>query len=124
MEEEETRYDYNSDPETGEPIRDSFGRLKGGKKVKREGRNKIAIRIQFKFIEMCKKEIGMAPIMNKAGYVSALRAMEKGKLTEVQVYDLFEEWFGFGKPDEDTIQITRALSDNQINGYRARNQIY
>lgn len=120
---EELEYDYDSDPETGEPIRDGFGRTRK-KGPKREPRNKMAIRIQFKFIEMCKKEVGIAPIMNKAGYVIALRAMEKGKLTEEQIYDLFEEWFGLGKPDEETVQMTRALSDNQINGYKARNQIY
>lgn len=120
---EDLSYDYDSDPETGEPRRDGFGRTKK-KGPKQPSRSKEAIRIQFKFIEMCKKEIGISPIMNKAGYVCALRAIDKGGLTEAQIYDLFEEWFGFGKPDDETVSLTRALSDNQINGYRARNQIY
>lgn len=113
----------NIDPESGEEItHDKFGRpLKSGPKVKREGKNKIAVRIQLKFQEKCKKEVGVVPVMNFIGYKMALRAINS--LTEEQVYDLFDEWFSLGKPDEEAVQITRALSDNNVNAYKARNGV-
>lgn len=87
------------------------------------GMDRTAIRVRNRFIDLCKKKIGVSVILSKVGYVIALRALNRGKLTEAQIYDLFDEWFSMGKPDEETVSITRALSDNQINGYKARNQI-
>lgn len=100
-----------------------FGTRFAQKDLTPSPRNKIAARIQFKFIELCKKYVGIIPVRNKPGYILPLRAMDKGVLTEEQIYDLFEEWFALGKPDDETVQITRALSDIQINGYKARNHV-
>jgi hypothetical protein len=110
--------------EDGEEItHGSFGRpLKSGPKVVREGKNKIAIRIQQKFISLCKKDVGVTPVQDMKGYKMVLFALNTGGLTETQIYDLFDEWFGLGKNDDEVVQITRALSSNQINGYKARNQ--
>lgn len=88
-----------------------------------EGKNKIAMRIQGLFIEMCVKQVGIRPIRDVVGYKMVLYAMNTGGLTEKQIIDLFEEWFSLGKSDEDSIQITRAISTNQINNYKVRNNI-
>lgn len=92
-------------------------------KVVGEGRNKVATRIQTKFVEMAYKELEVRPMVNIVGYKMVNRAMTTGKLNEEQIYDLFEEWFGSGRPEEELLNINRALSDNQINGYKIRNQI-
>lgn len=109
--------------ENGEEVTTgAWGRpLNGSPKVAREGKNKIAIRIQQKFIALCKKETGIAPVQDIKGYKIVLYAMSTGGLSEPQIYDLFDEWFSLGKPDDEMVQITRALSGNQINGYKARN---
>jgi hypothetical protein len=52
-----------------------------------------------------------------------LFAMNTGGLSEVQIIDLFDEWFGLGKSDEETISITRALSARQIEQYKIRNNV-
>jgi hypothetical protein len=114
----------NIDEDGNVRTHDSFGNpLKKGPKIVKEGKNKIAVRIQQKFVHMCKKEIGTLPIANMAGYTMVLRALNTGGLTETQIYDLFEEWFSLGKPDEEAVQITRALSDVQVNAYKVRNEI-
>lgn len=116
--------DYNIDPDSGEPItHNRWGKplRSGPKEPKAEGKNKIALRVQRKFVELCQKKVGVSPIMDIKGYKIALFALNTGGLTEEKIYDLFDEWFGNGKPDEEICQITRALSTNQINGYKARN---
>lgn len=115
--------DYEEVDEDGNPIQKSKWPKRPAKGPKPEGRNKIALRIQHKFVELCKKEVGVMPIMDVKGYKIVLHAMSAGNLSEEQIYDLFDEWFGLGKPDEETVQITRALSTNQVNAYKARNGI-
>jgi hypothetical protein len=88
-----------------------------------DGKNKIALRLQHRFSDMCFKQVGTRPMMTGVGYKMILYAMNTGKLTEAQVEDLFEEWFSLGHSDEDSIQITRAVSPNQINNYKVRNNI-
>jgi len=90
---------------------------------KPEGKNKIAMRLQRKFVEMAQKQLGSSPVMDVKGYKMCLYAMNTGGLTEVQIVDLFDEWFKLGKPDEETISITRALSARQIEGYKVRNNV-
>lgn len=115
---------YDVDEDGNERTHDGFGRpLRKGPKPKTEGKNKIALRIVHKFAEMCKKEVGVMPVMNAKGYHMALFALKTGGLTEAQVYDLFDEWFKLGKPDEEAVSIGRALSTNQINGYKVRNNV-
>lgn len=92
-------------------------------KKTREKKNVVARRLQLRFAKMCKKELGVDPMIDNAGYFSVLRAMNQGKLTPRQVVDLFDEWFKMGKPDEHAVSITRALSNRQIEGYKVRNNI-
>lgn len=91
------------------------------KKPKREGKNKIAIRICHRFVEEVEKRFGWKPAMAAKEYVMAVRAITNHEMTESQVYDLFDEWFGLDKKDEDLVQMSQALSTNQINRYKARN---
>lgn len=104
------------DPETGESS-------PGPKTFKKEGKNKIAMRVQAKFAAMCEKQIGTKPISDIKTYQIALFALNTGGLTETQIYDLFEEWFLLGRPDEETISMTRALSGRQIEQYKIRNSV-
>jgi hypothetical protein len=116
---------YNIDPETGEELtHGAFGQpLKKRPKIKREGKNKIALRIQHKFSDLCHERLGTRPILDIKGYKMVLFAMNTGGLSEVQIIDLFDEWFGLGKSDEETISITRALSARQIEQYKIRNNV-
>lgn len=109
-------YEYNLDPETGEPL---SNRKRGA--IKKEGKNKIAMRIQRKFSDMVLEKFGFRPVMDVKTYKIALFAMNSGELTEEQIYDLFDEWFGLGKRDDDLVQMTQALSGNNINRYKAKN---
>lgn len=107
------------DSESGEVVKKS-----SAPKVKTDGKNQIALRIQNKFAEMCKKNIGTTPILNVITYKQALFALNTGGLTENQIYDLFEEWFTLPeKKDEQLINLTQALSTYNLNGYKVRNSI-
>lgn len=75
------------------------------------------------FSEECKKHIGVTPTLAVRDHRQVTYAMNSGGLTEAQIYDLFEEWFGLGKSDEETLSLTRALSRHQIDGYKARNGV-
>lgn len=91
--------------------------------AKPEGQNKVANRVRAAFVKMCEKEIGIKPVLDIKGYKMVLFALNKGGLTEAQVMDLFDEWFKLGKPDEEAIAITRALSARQIEAYKVRNNV-
>lgn len=115
---------YNIDEDGNEVTHDSWGRpLRKGPKDQKEGKNKIALRLQHKFVELAQKHLGTSPVMDIKGYKMCLYAMNTGGLTEVQIKDLFDEWFKLGKSDEDTISITRALSARQIEAYKVRNGV-
>ena len=105
------------------PTDEEGNELKPKKKAGAAARNKVALKLQLKFIEMCGKQVGIKPVQDFKGYRMVLYALNTGGLTEAQILDLFDEWFGLGKSDEDTIQLTRALSTNQINNYKVRNNI-
>ena len=91
--------------------------------LRTEGKNKIAIRLHHKFSDLARKHLDTSIVMDGKGYRACLYAMNTGGLTEKQVEDLFEEWFGLGRPDEETISITRALSARQIEAYKIRNGV-
>lgn len=97
--------------------------LPGKKKAGGVGLNKLALRIRRKFGDLCEKHLGTRPVDDVKSYQIILFALKKGKLTEDQIYDLFDEWFKLGKPDEESIAITRALSGRQIEGYKVRNNV-
>lgn len=72
----------------------------------------------LRFAELCEKELGQKPV-----YGGKEKGVVKTAITKVglkEVLDVIEDWFHQGKPDEETIQITRALSTNQLNTYRVR----
>lgn len=122
--EDDISIEENVDFDTGEPLVDSLGRRKDGKKpARREQKNKIALRIQQKFMDVAQLETGTRPVKNVAGYFLILNAMNKGNLSEQQIYQLFNDWFASGRPDEELVQITRCLSDIQVNAWKVENQI-
>lgn len=82
-----------------------------------------AFRLRAKFGEICQKHMSRAPAPHAAGLSRCRDALLKHKLTESQVIDLFEEWFSLGKSDEESVSITRALSDLQIEQYKIRNNV-
>lgn len=88
-----------------------------------EGKNKIAMRLQRTFVDLCRKHLGTSPVMDVKGYKMCIFAMNSGGLTEPQIVDLFDEWFKLGRPDEETISVTRALSARQIEAYKIRNNV-
>lgn len=88
------------------------------KKPKGERKNEIALRIQKKFADMCEKHVGVRPIIDVKGYVAALYAINTGGLTEKQIYDLFDDWFGSDKADDLRMSINAALSARSINAFK------
>lgn len=74
------------------------------------------------FILLCTKNIGSAPAIARVAALTLLKSARQ-HLTDDQIKDMFEEWFGLGKPDNETIQITRALSTVRINQYKVMNGI-
>ncbi len=112
-------YDENKHPD--EPTIDAdSGELvsKPGEGVQEKA---AAKRLREKFVEMCVNKIGTAPVIGLAEKTMVKSALTK--LTELQILDLFDEWFGLGKSDEDTAHMTRALSNNQITNYKVKNNI-
>ena len=90
-------------------------------KEKKEPKNKLALEIQKLFILMAKKTTGVAPIKDTKGYFVIINALKY--LTRKQVIDLFRDWFGSGRPDNELVSITRALSHNNINKFKIENGI-
>ena len=103
-------YETQIDADTGDVI----------KEKKREGKDKIAHRLQRKFIEMAEKEVGIKPVLRESGYYVVLRAMKD--ITEDEILQLFEDWFDESMPDKHMIQITRALSATHINEWNVENK--
>ena len=88
------------------------------KKPKGERKNEVAMRIQRKFADLCEKAVGVRPIIDVKGYVAALYALNTGGLTEKQIYDLFDDWFGSDKADDLRMSINAALSARSINAFK------
>jgi hypothetical protein len=118
MNQEETKVEYVD--EDGYQLVNRFGRKQGEKK--RAPKNVIAKDLQRRFIALCEKNLGVKPAETFVGYIRVLDALGKHELSTDKISDLFDEWFTMNKPDEELIQITRALSDNQINSYKVRNK--
>jgi hypothetical protein len=99
----------------------AWGKRKGA--PKREPKNKLALALQHHFIEQAYRSCGTRPILDIKGYKMVLYSMNTGGLSKEQVLDLFDWWFSLGRPDNESIQITRALSANNINSYKIANGI-
>lgn len=91
------------------------------KRPKGEGRNKVALRVRRWFGGQCFDRFGTKPMEDVKGYMMIVRALKE--LTQFQLHDLLEEWLDSDKLDEELMQITRALSSNQINIFKVRNGI-
>lgn len=85
----------------------------------RVSKSKQAINTQQYFVDECFHHFKVKPLVTPAGYYRVVTAMKTLKTLE-QFEQLFREWFALGLPKEEAIQITRALSDIEINKYMAR----
>jgi hypothetical protein len=61
------------------------------------------------------------PIKDSKGYFVVIDALKY--LTKKQIIDLFKDWFGSGRSDNEIVSITRALSHNNINKFKIENGI-
>lgn len=74
------------------------------------------------FKKECLKHVGKNP----AVALSVARKMvvaAREYLTDDQIKRMFDDWFRIGLPDNETMQITRALSTARINTFKADNGI-
>lgn len=99
----------------GDPIPDKPAR------VSRQTPNKIAFKVRERFIQMCEKETGHAPLPDAKGYKAVCSALKLLKPKEI--IDLFEDWFASGLPDERLVHLNQALSHYQIENYRLNHGI-
>lgn len=100
------------DEETGE-----YGEIPKSKK-NRIPKNKLAIQMCNIFQVMCKDNLKVTPILDKTSYFIVLDALKY--ITPEKMVDLFEDWFRSGKEKQDLIQITQALSHNNINRFNTK----
>lgn len=77
-------------------------------------------RVWYHFRDKCHVALGTRPTGASSVYSMIRRAFEIHKLSEEEIYDVFDDWFAQGKPDDQTIQIRQALSDFNINSWRTR----
>jgi hypothetical protein len=111
---------YNENESYEEPVvNEETGQLE--EKKKKEPKNKLAMTILDLFILMANKETGIKPIKDKKGYFIILDALKY--LDKKQIIKLFDDWFGSGRPNNELISITRALSHNNINKFKLENDI-
>ncbi len=103
---------------TRTPIDEEGNEIQPKKKVKS---NPVAKEVWGQWLIMCKKEMGKTPFGGAKDFVAINSALSKLGSKE-KVLDCLDEWLGLGKPDEEAIHITRALSNYQLNGYLSRNQ--
>lgn len=89
------------------------------KRKKSPPRNKLATALVHEFANMAKKEIGTYPVLNVKSYNIALFALKHLEPDNIRL--LYKDWFSSGKPDEELVHITRALSGNNINNFKIQN---
>jgi hypothetical protein len=80
-------------------------------------------RLVARYIKLYEEHRGEKPLMGKAGVVMASRALNAGGLTENQVTELLEDWFASDRSAKYNYSITAALSDNNINRFKAGYQV-
>ena len=69
------------------------------------------------FQDVCEKEIGIRPVASAREYAIVKRALKLLSVEEIR--ELIQEyWVGLCLPDEETIQLSRALSNVRINCYK------
>lgn len=106
-------YDTNVDPETGEPLKDSFGRTRGGAKptVKKDAHWLIG-----EFERACKKHLDFEPDSKKGWYYVAVETVKRKWITKKLMQEHIEDWFlDNSRTDEDVISFTACFSNTQMN---------
>lgn len=107
--EDEDDYSVEEVDEDGNPI--TAKKKKGGSKPK----NKTAWNLIHYFQDLCRENLHAVPVSGAKEYTMVLRAMEK--IGEDHVRGLITEWFSEGYEREVTIQLSRALSNVNLNKY-------
>lgn len=105
-------HDLVVDMETGEAV---------SRSKKHEPKNKVALQLIKVFGLMAKDQLGVTPIKDSKGYFITLDAMKY--LKAKQIVELFKVWFSAGYKEDETMQITRALSHRNINKFKIENGI-
>ena len=105
----EDDYSVEEVDEDGNPI--TAKKKKGGSKPK----NKTAWNLIHYFQDLCRENLHAVPVSGAKEYTMVLRAMEK--IGEDHVRGLITEWFSEGYEREVTIQLSRALSNVNLNKY-------
>ena len=109
---EDIEYDTNVDPETGEPLKDSFGRKKGTRPVVK----KKAYWLMGEFDKACKKHLDFTPDKKKGWYYVAVDVVKKPWITKKLMQQHIHDWFmDQSKTDEEVISFTACFSTNQMN---------
>lgn len=96
--------------EDGNPIQPRWG---AKNKDPKKGKNRVALELLKYFGELCQKELGQRPVSDFKGYTLVCKAITI--MGEQQVREKLKAWFEEDKKSTDLIQITQALSTNQIN---------
>ncbi len=117
------KMDYEACDEDGNPVtRNKSGWAKKPEGEKKEGKNKIALRLRRAFSDMCHEKLKTRPIETDVGYKMLCKALSNG-LTEEHLLKLFALWFKAGYPKDEAIQITRAVSAVELNKFKANNKL-
>lgn len=85
-------------------------------KAKREGKNKVALRLLAQFSALAQKELKQRPVHGFAEYKMMVEALKH--LSEDQVSTMLEDWFQEGRSDEETISIRKCLSHHHLEQYK------
>lgn len=112
---------YNENKHTDEyeaTIDAESGELRSSKKVSKSPMTK---KIEDIFIQMCIDKVKSAPLKSLAGRKRIVETLKV--LTPEQTVDLLESWFSSGKEPKDLVQITQALSNYQINSFKAERRL-
>lgn len=83
--------------------------------------NKLYWKVQGRFSDMCHSAFGARPVRDLKAFKAISFAMNRGGLSEKQIYSLFDDWFDQRKPDEQLMSISAALSSNNINKFKLNN---
>lgn len=79
------------------------------------------VKIVAYFKKECGRRFGHPPLTGIKEVQRIKYALNTGGLTEAQVMDLLDEWLESNRPDEEIVQMGRALTINQLNAYKVRN---
>lgn len=89
------------------------------KKITTSLQRKLVKKILKHWKTMCRKELGVEPVEDIKAYKIVEFALgPKCKMSEKEIYELFDWRMMQDVPLEELVQVTRALSGNSINNFR------